>query len=668
MLDDIKETIAGFFKPGKNNNDDNKQEIKDIKDEIYQDEVVRMVKQEFEQRRQDRLPFELQWQLNSNFLAGNQYCDINFEMQQIQEYDRIYWWQEREVYNHIAPIVETRLAKLSRVRPAMIVRPSTNDLEDVSTAKVCTSIVKSAYKRLAMSKLIQRANGWSEVCGTVFYKTIWDKNAGKLLGMINNEPIFEGEVITTVVPPYEIFPDSNFNEDISECRSIIHAKPYHVAEIEEIWGVKLEGEEVDVFSLMSTDIGTGGLGYTSTVPKITSSTKKNHQIVIEYYERPSKQYPEGRLIIVAGNKLLHYSSLPFAVGEDFKRDFPFSRQVCVEQTGCFWGTSIIERCIPIQRAYNAVKNRKHEFLNRLALGVLDVESDAYEDMDDLEEEGLSPGKILIRTPGKEPARFLEGQSIPPQFAQDEDQLTHEFILISGVSEISRNSAAPSGAGSGVALQLLTEQDDTRLSLSAENIRFAVLKVGKQWLRLYKQFAVGPRMARLVGVNGDVLVSVWTNNDITSDDIALETENELTQTPAQRKQMIFDLMHEGLFIDPTTGHMTKRMRSKILEAFDMGNWESSDDIDELQITRAQRENMELENGVIPQIREVDDDELHVQEHTYYMLSGDYEKLLEEQPDLANMLAEHIEMHKKAIDLKNQLEMQKQMLMQQGIVPD
>lgn len=66
---------------------------------------------------------------------------------------------------------------------------------------------------------------------------------------------------------------------------------------------------------------------------------------------------------------------------------------------------MVERTIPIQRAYNAVKNRKHEFLNRIAVGVLAVE-DGSVDVDNLETEGLSPGKILVYRQGSNPPRLM----------------------------------------------------------------------------------------------------------------------------------------------------------------------------------------------------------------------------------------------------------------------
>lgn len=668
MFEKIQSTIAGVFSSKHQPQEEPAQErVKSIEDTIYQDEIIAMVNEELERRNQERLPFELQWRLNMNFLDGNQYCDINMSSQEIQEIAKQYWYQEREVYNHIAPIVETRLAKLGRVQPALTVRPATSDVSDISAAKVSTKILEATSHKIGLQTDIKEATIWSEICGTSFYKDGWDTSAGQLIGVVNDNPVHEGDISNYVCSPFEIYPDSCFSTSLEDCRSLIHARAYHVDEIEELWGVPLEGRDVDVFSISNTNVGTGGLGHAASTSRITTTTKQEHEIVIEYYERPSKRYPEGRFIIVAADTLLYYGALAYKVGEDKKRDFPFVRQVAVSRAGCFWGISIIERLIPIQRSFNAVKNRKHEYINRLAMGILDVEEGAY-DTEDLEEDGLSPGKILTRRRGSQPARFLQNEGTPPIFGQEEQDLENQFILISGVSEISRNSKAPTGTGSGVALQLLIEQDDTRLSLTAENIRLAILQRGKHWLRFYKQFAVGPRMDRLVGDSGDVQVAEWNANDITSDDVVLETENELTQSPAQRKQMVFDLMQTGIFHDPTTGTFSKRMRVKVLDALGMGNWEASADTEELQINRAQRENMQLEAGQIPIIREIDDDELHIAEHKVFMLSGDFEKLIEKDPELADQMAYHVKQHEKAMDLKANNEMLKQQLMQQGYVPD
>ncbi len=66
---------------------------------------------------------------------------------------------------------------------------------------------------------------------------------------------------------------------------------------------------------------------------------------------------------------------------------------------------LVARLIPLQRAYNAIKNRKYEFLNRFATGILVVE-DGSVDVDELQEEGLAPGKVIVYRQGSVPPTLL----------------------------------------------------------------------------------------------------------------------------------------------------------------------------------------------------------------------------------------------------------------------
>ena len=86
-------------------------------------ELVADVRRDYEERRSRRMPLELQWRLNMNFVAGNQYAEIT-PLGEVEDYGKQYYWQQREVYNHIASVVETRLSKLSRVKTGIAVRPS----------------------------------------------------------------------------------------------------------------------------------------------------------------------------------------------------------------------------------------------------------------------------------------------------------------------------------------------------------------------------------------------------------------------------------------------------------------------------------------------------------------------------------------------------------------
>ena len=580
-------------------------------------EAVAEVLADFEERREARRALELGWRLNMNFVIGNQYAEIT-PGGDVEESERRYFWQCREVYNHIAPIVETRLAKLSRVKAKVSVRPATPDDDDTAAAEVAGKLIAAVTAENGFSALVNLANSWSEVTGSAFYKVVWDTEKGMALDA--DGKVREGDVRITVCPPFEIFPADIAVSDIDSQPSVIHARVMNVSDVKRIWGVDVEGEEINVFSFENADVA-GGFGYRATVPGMVSEKKKNAVIVIERYEKPSPDYPEGRLLIVAGNRLVHSGNLPYINGENGTRGYPFVRQTCLDNLAGFFGTSVVERVIPVQRAFNAVKNRKHEFMNRIAMGILAVE-DGSVDTDALEEEGLPPGKILVYRQGSTPPVMMNPGGVPSEYGAEEEKLLSEFVMISGVSEVTTYSQVPSNVSSGTAISLLLEQDDTRISLTAESLREAVKRIGRHILRLYKQYAVAERIKRVTGEGGEVEMVAFSSGDLRSEDVVFDTVNEIEDTLSARRAMVYDLLKLGLFTDEN-GAMSARTKTKLLDVLGFGNWEQSRDIEDAHIDKATRENLELKTAdVVPNV--LDDHSLHIAEHTKLLVSSRCDK--------------------------------------------
>ena len=609
-------------------------------DKVIIDSIIK----DFEQRAQERKPYELAWELNMNFMLGNQYSCINHSGE-IEQTPKNYYWEEREVYNHIAPIIESRLAKLGKVRPTVSVRPTGSEQKDLYCAKLSKAILSSTTDKAGLPDIISSATVWSEITGTCFYKIIWDDLKGQTIANQNGTNIKNGDITISVCPPFEIYPDSAGTSDIENCQSIIHARAYPASTVEDVWNIKVEGKDIDTFTF-DTSVVNNSLSGKSNVSKLVHSLKHDHVLVVEKYQKPDQKNPNGKLTIIAGDKLVYDGEMPFIIGNDNTRSYPFVKQVSTAQVGNFWGVSVIERCIPIQRAYNALKNRKHEYIARLSAGVLAVE-DGSVDIDNIEEEGLAPGKILVYRNGSSIPKFIDAGSIPSEFNAEEDRLLNEFITVSGVSEFMRDSSVPSSITSGTALNLLIEQDETRLSVTAEYIRSAVKKISQIIIRLYKQFAQTKRLSRSCDENGDIELYYWTNSDLASDDIVLDTTNELTETPAQRKNTLMELYRSGLLNDEN-GKLSNRNRAKLIESLGFGTWESSGDISQLHIKRAIKENLDL-NTVLP--LEVDDHQIHIEEHTKFILSDECAKFGTQH---LQKLQDHIMAHRSMNYALNQLE--------------
>ncbi len=614
---------------------------KELKNEIFKEDLVASILEDFNRRRQERQNFERQWQLNLNYLAGNQYCEI-MPTGEIKEEDSFYGWQSRNVFNHIAPIIETRLAKLSRVRPSMSVRSASSEESDLKTAMISSDILNSTYSRLAVDKIISNATMWSEVCGTAFYKVTWNEKSGKKLGESGDKVIYDGDVLVKAVSPFEIFPDSLFHSELSDCKSIIYAHPYSVSDIESEYGVVLNGEDIDVFTFNKNAISNNG-GYNKTD---VSSVVHDSVLLIEKYELPTTKYPNGRVIIVAGNTLLAVGELPYKNGADGTRGYPFIKQNSISLTGSFFGVSLIERLIPLQRSYNAVKNRKYEFMNRVSMGVISVE-DGSIDTDDLAEEGLSPGKVIVYRQGSRPPQMMSVNSVPIDFTYEEERLNNEFISISGSSEVSRSTAFTQTNLSGTAIELLIEQDETRLSVTADNIKTAIREVGRHILRLFKQFATETRIMKSAGTSKSVKAFYFNSADITYDDIAFDTENELNQTPAQKKNAVLQMLQSGLLSDDS-GKISARNKSKILEILGYGSLDNAQDINNLHRNKAERENIDmLKKDAV--VEGYDDHLIHIDEHTRRVLEYDVEG--ENDKEFKSRLQKHIEEHKNFIFKSN-----------------
>lgn len=602
-----------------------------IEDEV----IVKAITDDFKSRQQNRRPYELSWELNMNFFYGNQYSYIS-KSGEICDIEKNYYWENREVYNHIAPVIESRIAKLNKIKPNIQVYSNSNSDKDIYTAKLTQSIIEHAIDGNNFSALLSELTYWSEITGTSFLKVSWDNSKGDIIGKINDDIVKNGDVNFSLCTPFEIYPDSNNMVNINDCNSIIHARAIPVKKINELYSTNLVGEDIDIFEIDNNSFISNIAGK-SNFTKILHSKKPNHVLLIERYEKPTLSSPNGKYTIICQDKLLYDGDLPYKQGQNNSFVYPFIKQVSSKQIGSFWGVSVIERCIPIQRAYNSIKNKKHEYISRLASGVLLVE-DGSVDIDNIEDEGLAPGKIIVYRNGAKEPTFLNPGTIPTELENEENRLLSELNNMCCVSDITTNSSIPGNINSGSALSMLISQDESRLSLTAENVKNTIVESGYFVLKLYKQFANNLRLTKLLDDNGNLEIFYWSNSDLKGDDTIISTENELEESINEKRNLILNLFDKGL-LSNSDGKISYNNKIKILELFGLSNYNSFDDIDELHKNKAIKEMQNLKSLKEP--LSVDNHQIHCNEHIKFLISDNAEKLTnEEQSKILN----HIELHK------------------------
>ena len=672
-LDGVIANVGSLFGLKGRDKDGNNVNAIDVDEDgktLFKEDIIQKVLDDLEKRKTERNPLEQQWTLNANFLVGNQYCEINPYRGNIEQIEPVYDWLEREKFNQIAPLVETRIANLRKINHMMKVKPATNELDDYAKAEISTSVLQHTQKSSDFESKKNTMINWNELTGNCFWLSWWDKDKGEkyaveqILGVDENgnekkeeTAYFQGDLDYGLITPYEVYPESIFKQTVEAQRSIILEQVKTVDDIYDLYGIKVEGSNVETFEL--TPVGSGGgFGYENTTVTIGHRTMDDAEKVITYFEKPSKHKPNGQMIIIVGDEhLVYYGDLPYS-------RIPIVQSVCIEVAGQFFGKSAIERMIPIQRAYNGCVNRIHEYIKRIAIGSFVAEEGSI-NVEEFEAEGQAPGKLVIYAQGSNAPTPIQIGQLPAEIMQERYNLKQDMEYAAGVSQLMVYGQAPSGVTSGKALDNLMEIDNTRLSLTGDNIRNSTRKLSILWLEIYKKYATTHRIINYVGGNNIGKAIIWSNEDINSYDVDYVTENELLMSEDTQKQRFFDAYNMGLFTDKN-GVIPTRVKQKALEYMKCGNYTEIMSIDQLQIQSAQRENVFFENGVVPEISDFDEHEIHIEEHLRYVLQMDFQLLKNKKPEYAEALENHLRQHKEAVAMAEQQAMMAQMASGGGMV--
>lgn len=592
-------------------------------------EILAFLADEYTRRRTERMPLEAQWMLNANFFAGHQNCAINAASGEIQPTLPTYDHEERGVYNRIAPLVETRLSSLRGLSYAMTVRPRTSEGEDAQKSEIATALLRYTQSESEFASKKNTALLLSELYGTAFFLSLWDAKGG-------DEG--EGAIALSVLSPFEVFPADLGRSAVSDQESILLAEVLSREEIRTLYGVELSDGACDVYA---PSIAEGGAysGQAGAVLATAPTKMKNAATVLTYMERPSATHEKGRLILAAGGKLLWYSELPYG-------EIPLTALKCKEAAGQFFGRSAICDLIPLQRAYNGVKNRIHDYIRATAANPLLVPEGSIADIEHFATHGLPPGEIVEYIPERGRPEPLSPAPLPAELRYECEQLAADMEYTAGVSQLMVLGKTPSGVTSGRAIESLRQIDSSRLSLSGENLRECIRSLSKIWLQLYKRFVSGHRVLLVAGANEAAGVLCFSRDDINSFDVDFDTENELIYSRESQRDAFLSALQLGLLSDDE-GRLPRAVKRRAREILQLGAALDECDLDELQVQAAERENEAFLLGESPTISLFDDHELHIDTHKRFLLQARFAYLRKEKPGMASSLEAHVLSHMAAL---------------------
>jgi hypothetical protein len=355
---------------------------------------------------------------------------------------------------------------------------------------------------------------------------------------------------------------------------------------------------------------------------------KNSAIELSYYEKPTKKFPNGRLIVTAGNVLLAYKPLPVDEINYVKFDD-------VKVGGKFHSESLITHMRPIQDQMNRILRRKTEFLNKcLAAKFIAPKGHG------MNEEALSDNTEVLEynpNPNASPPTAMTTPQMPQYAFQEDAVLKQSFDEIAGISEVSKGQL-PSASIPAVGMQLLVEQDDSRIGIVVESNENSHSDVGRIILKFAAKYYRTPRMLKEMGEAGQYNFTQYTSEDMRENfDVFVIRGSTLPGSKVLKRQELLNLYGQGILGNP----QDPQVQNKLLQALEFGDiadvW-ADVAIDAAQVDRSIKM---IEEGVKPLVDPDDNHQMHYERKNRLRKS---EKFKTYAPEIQALLRENIAAHK------------------------
>jgi hypothetical protein len=647
--------------------------------------LVNEVIRKYDERRQMRRPYEIQWYINASALRGFPDVRFNAELNRL-EIKREPQHRKRHRINLIKSKYIARLSKFLKTPRTPSVIPATTDREDIMNARATQKALEYATVKFGIKKLYRQAMQWVPVTGKCFIWTHWSQEAiGQQLVDGKTAPIL-GDVALDFGSAFEFLPADPGIEDIAEQPEIMRAKMVLVKDIESAHPelkdqIKGESNEADVFFYQRqiADLGTRQQGMAS---RATQQMEDNPAYVlrIELFTKPCPAYPKGRYVVVAGTKLLRFQdSLPGDFRTCHKNPYPVVEFCDQAAPGQFWPDAFIERLIGLQSEYNEYRSKiaenlaMHFFPHLLTPVQANLSQQAYTS---------EAGQILEYTqaPGIDKPDFLQPVGVLGDAWNILQHIKTEFDDVSMITPSVLGSSR--GSSSGYQVNLLQEAADVVHLPSVEMNAEALQELYAKIRRLMKIGYDLPRLVAVAGRNNIPEVQEFSRENIDeAAEVYVEVTDMLPDLRSARVDMIRAMFKDGLFGDPLLPKTQRKAQDMIRTSYAEFEYDREARDEE----QAQRENLLMERGeMLPRPMVWEDHQIHWESHTDLFKSPETEDWTPEQwrlnvwhivnhlqyinPNQALMLAAEFGLQNEAMSLQLIYQAVLQQQMAAGIPPD
>lgn len=603
------------------------------------DELARRIEDYYRADSNVKSSLAYNWERNHLFLDGKQWIVYDGERGQGGQWRQLSVHRSNEyiprpVTNYVFDIYQTLKAYLVQHRPRSTVTPNTQVYRDKMAAKIATLICETNWERMGEEKNYEYAASTGLVYGTVFKKDYWDMTtvssvrvprvepqpvidpqSGQVVGMEDREVRDEngdvvvdeiplGDVNTAIIEPYRLSIDP-MATDLHTARWVMESSIQPLEWIQEQFGREDEGftgridevkEETSLsgsmrrfYQLKNSSGVRGGLVQGATGAVGANEALENAAVVKEYYERPSRRHPKGRLVVVANGIPLYVGDSPYS-GPDLGDWHPYSEFRWEVVPGRFWGKSPLDDTTEIQKHINSIDAAIILVRKTMAIPQKLIPKDS----------GVKPGEwtgrpgqeVYYRSTGGAPST-IEPAGVDAQVFQERAQKVEDLKNISGAIDILKGDRPP-GVTAASALEMLYEVGTGKLKPCLDRWKQFIECSQKKQLKLISRMYREPRpeFIRMLHMKNKEVPAEAIDKFIGADlydncNVKIEAGSNIPKLQSAEKAMLLQLAQIGSLDLQSPENKIEFNRRMGVVGFDSGQ--------NIDVKRAEWENDLLEDS-------------------------------------------------------------------------
>lgn len=530
--------------------------------------------------------------------------------------------------NKILPTVQNRLSRLTQAPPKWDVRPNSDSSEDKDCARLGAEIIDFILEKQTFTEKRQDMLMSCMQAGIAYIQVHWDDQLGEPMYDPESKKLigYEGDVRIEPLTFFEVYSDP-LAKSLTDSQWVIKAKVRKLDYFKERYERGQLVKEEDAWLQSSLwDLKANAITATGIAGAQTSEQTKNAAIELVYYEKRSKDYPDGRMIVIANGILLEDKEMP--IGE-----FDIVKFDDVLIGGRYHSEAIITHLRPIQDQYNITRTKMADWIRKMLAGKYMVAKGAGLSQEALNDES---GEVLEfnPVPGAPPPTALMMPQIPSFVYEDVKTLDNEFDFVSGMYDVMRGDA-PSSSMPFRGMALLVEQSQTRISVQAVRNEVGYAKIGSCILKYVGKCYQVPRLMKVAGDGLEYAVKEFKGQDLKGNyDVIVVPGSTVPNSKVLKRQDIINAYQMGLLGDPAD----PKLRAKVLKMMEFGDvaemWKEQA-LDDQQVKKTIEA---IQAGEEPPMHEWDNHEVFIQEMNNFRKTDKFDEMSEEQRGMFNYVAE------------------------------